>query len=177
MAQITYINKSFINENPDVAAQYKVSASDMNEIKTVVNNNANLMGDVSTLSTGSPNVVSSINTISKYSTTEQKIGTWEDGKPLYRKSVFLNSLPNNTSTTYQHNISNVKSIWFDKTACFAIWNYEQDNQFTNDLPYFNYSGNHIYLANANKTGFEIVTINDRTSLKGYVTLLYTKTTD
>jgi microcystin-dependent protein len=39
MSKITYINKSFINENPDVAAQNKVSAADMNEIKTVVNNN------------------------------------------------------------------------------------------------------------------------------------------
>lgn len=39
MSKITYINKSFINENPDVAAQNKVSAADMNEIKNVVNNN------------------------------------------------------------------------------------------------------------------------------------------
>lgn len=118
-----------------------------------------------------------VNGIHHYSTTEHIVGTWVDGKPLYRKSVFLNSLPNNTTTSYEHNISNVKLIWFDKTACFAIWNYEQDNQFVNELPYFNYSGNHIYLANVNKTSFEIVTVNDRTGLKGYVTLLYTKTTD
>lgn len=41
MAQITYQNKSAINVNADVAAVNKVSADDMNEIKTVVNNNYN----------------------------------------------------------------------------------------------------------------------------------------
>lgn len=46
MAQITYINKSFINENPDVAAQNKVSAADMNEIKTVVNQNDTLLSNI-----------------------------------------------------------------------------------------------------------------------------------
>lgn len=37
---ITYSNKSYINENASVAATNKVQATDMNEIKTVVNNNA-----------------------------------------------------------------------------------------------------------------------------------------
>ena len=37
---ISYTDKSYINENPSVAATNKITDSDMNEIKTVVNNNA-----------------------------------------------------------------------------------------------------------------------------------------
>ena len=39
MGQITYANKSAINENARVAATNKVQAADMNEIKSAVNDN------------------------------------------------------------------------------------------------------------------------------------------
>ena len=37
---ITYDNKVALNENPDIPATNKVQDSDMNEIKSAVNNNA-----------------------------------------------------------------------------------------------------------------------------------------
>lgn len=42
-----------------------------------------------------------------YSTAEQRIGTWIDGKPLYRKVVNCGPLPNATSKTIAHGIANV----------------------------------------------------------------------
>lgn len=45
---ITYSNKSYINENAGVAATNKVQATDMNEIKTVVNNNATELTNTNT---------------------------------------------------------------------------------------------------------------------------------
>lgn len=45
MAQITYTNKVALNENQEIADINKVNASDMNEIKSVVNG---LLSDVST---------------------------------------------------------------------------------------------------------------------------------
>lgn len=45
MALITYANKSTMNENASVPAVNKVQASDMNEIKSVVNSNWNALGD------------------------------------------------------------------------------------------------------------------------------------
>jgi len=42
-----------------------------------------------------------------YSLGERKIGTWIDGKPIYRKVVGIGSLPNNTSKGVEHNISNL----------------------------------------------------------------------
>ena len=41
MAQITYTNKVALNENPEIADINKVTDDDMNEIKSVVNNNYN----------------------------------------------------------------------------------------------------------------------------------------
>lgn len=50
--------------------------------------------------------------ITEYSTTEKRIGTWIDGKPLYRKVVthqFDTSIPSGV-TTIPHNISDVSEI-------------------------------------------------------------------
>lgn len=54
-----------------------------------------------------------------YSTEEMKIGTWLDGKPVYRKCIEIGSMPNNTSRNVPHNITNISTIvdysmsWYD----------------------------------------------------------------
>lgn len=60
-----------------------------------------------------------------YSTTETRIGTWIDGKPLYRKVVEIGSLPNNKAQTYNHNISNMDML----TYYDLIWYDTADNRF------------------------------------------------
>ena len=60
---IGYDNKVALNENPSVADINKVKAEDMNEIKTVVNANANGVGDISTLNTTATNAVGAINEV------------------------------------------------------------------------------------------------------------------
>lgn len=59
---ITYSNKSdaTTTATPDIN---KIKAADMNEIKTVVNANANGVGDISTLTTTATTVVGAINEI------------------------------------------------------------------------------------------------------------------
>ena len=112
-----------------------------------------------------------------YSTNETKTNKkWIDGKSVYTKTIFLNSLPNDAEiTTYNHNIANVDFIHFDLNNCFAIWNFGQDNQFVNMLPLHNYSGNDIFLFDADRTVFKIKTTQDRSALKAFITLEYTKT--
>lgn len=61
MEVITYTDKTTINVNPGVPANMKCQASDMNEIKQVVNNNSNGVGNLSDLST--PNKTSIVNAI------------------------------------------------------------------------------------------------------------------
>lgn len=116
MAQITYANKVALNENPEIAAINKVSDNDMNEIKQVVNDNYNNTiqitdteptdsdnkiwidtGEVSSAaseitneystSTGLGYSANYVNNLHTYSETEQRVGTWIDGKPLYRKLI------------------------------------------------------------------------------------------
>lgn len=52
ISKITYGNKSAVNTNSSVPAANKVQDSDMNEIKTVVNANADILGDGASLSGG-----------------------------------------------------------------------------------------------------------------------------
>ncbi|MBQ5474260.1 MAG: hypothetical protein IIT65_06080 [Lachnospiraceae bacterium] len=62
MAQITYDTKVALNSNDGVADINKVNASDMNEIKSVVNGNDNNVGDISTLLTNNKaSIVDAIN--------------------------------------------------------------------------------------------------------------------
>lgn len=60
MALITYADKQAMGTQPSIPDVNKVMDSDMNEIKTAINNSTT------------------------YSTTETVVGTWVDNKPLYR---------------------------------------------------------------------------------------------
>lgn len=51
MAKITYENKETLNAQPSIADKNKVSSNDMNEIKTVVNNNDDTLNAQGTLIT------------------------------------------------------------------------------------------------------------------------------
>lgn len=110
---------------------------------------------------------------SNYSTEEQVVGTWIDGKPIYQKTVNCGALPNNTSKDVAHGISDI-----DKAT--AVYGYG----FTSTggiipLPYVvpgSYATEYVALS-ANRTNVSIGTGKDRSSLTGYVTLQYTKTTD
>lgn len=74
MAKITYGDKTFINENVGVADINKVKDTDMNEIKSVVNDNYD---ELDTMKTNE-----------EYSTNETTTNsTWINGKPIYRKVV------------------------------------------------------------------------------------------
>ncbi len=62
--KITYSDKQAINTNPTLQAINKVQDTDMNEIKSVVNDNADLMGDLTTLATTEKSsIVGAINEI------------------------------------------------------------------------------------------------------------------
>ena len=64
MSKITYENKVALNVNSDIADINKVNASDLNEIKNVVNENDDNMGLLSNLTTPNKNnLVGAINSI------------------------------------------------------------------------------------------------------------------
>lgn len=121
---ITYANKSAIYTNTSIPDANKVNDTDMNEIKTVVNTNANLMGDLSTLTTttqssivGAINEVNtplSITTDGSAVKTDRKI----DNHDEYVKRITLDNLPgNNTTKTWPSGITMTNLIMTSMTIC------------------------------------------------------------
>lgn len=113
-----------------------------------------------------------------YSMEEQVVGTWM-GKPLYRKTIAVGSLPNAGTIDVPTGVNNIDTIMFDLAHSF--WsNGNSYYPFTlasaNGPEYVAYSA---VLSCHDKTSGEIEVIagTDRTGYSAYVTILYTKTTD
>lgn len=114
-----------------------------------------------------------INNGMTYSTNEQIVGKWIDGKPLYQKTINCGALPNNTVKTVAHSISNLDYIigWSGTAS--------QSTGIYIEFPYVNI----ITLGNScnvwiDKTDISIETASDlRHYTKSYITIQYTKTTD
>lgn len=151
LTQITYNDKSDYQAS-SLANEYKVSASDMNEIKGVVNG-----------------ACSQVDNSTSYSTTETVIGTWL-GNPLYRKAFNIGNLPNAGASTYATGLTNVEiqRIWGR-----AI----HPNGTMIPIPYVGSSID--YCVHCNYTNDNKIAIgtnnNDRSQFVGVIVLEYTKT--
>ena len=89
MAKITYENKVALNVNSDIADINKVNASDLNEIKNVVNTNDDNMGLLNNLTTPNKNnLVGAINSVVESGSNAN--GSWikfSDGTMICTKKV------------------------------------------------------------------------------------------
>ena len=100
----------------------------------------------------------------KYSTSEQVVGEWIDGKPIYQKTVSFGVLPNATQKLVAHGIEDIKMI----ISCEGIA-YNATLSKTLNLE-FNATYNAINVC--------VVTGEDLSGyMESYITLKYTKTTD
>ena len=113
-----------------------------------------------------------INSINTYSTDEVRCGTWIDGKPIYRKVIDFGALPNATTKSIAHNISNIDKITKIEGITYANYNYSllplvynsNEAQYNTEI----YVGStYIYMKST----------QNRSGVTAYVTLEYTKTTD
>ena len=118
--------------------------------------------------------VEQINKRLGYSSEEQVIGTWF-GKNLYRKTFYRSVLINGTQETINHGIQNVDKIWQDISMSFVIW----PTGFHANIPFLNNAtyDSSIFVYEINSTSFKLKSSLNRSNLSGYITLLYTKTTD
>ena len=107
-----------------------------------------------------------------YSTEEQVVGTWIDGKPIYRKVIDFGALPNSTLKQVPHGISDIDAIVSFNGVTFA------KNKTATPIPYvYTDPINTVSLFLEGKNVC-IQTFGDKTSyINTYVTLEYTKTTD
>lgn len=116
-----------------------------------------------------------INTGFSYSTNETLTGgTWINGKPIYRKVVYIGSLLANTASFFSHNISNIDRVvnssmtWFD-TVDNCWWSNRRWDSATIRIAY-NVDPTQIWIEAKG------VNWSTRTN-QAYVTIEYTKTTD
>ena len=103
-----------------------------------------------------------------YSESEINTGkSWIDGKPIYRKVVHINGLPNSTTKIISHNIQSPKR--FINVTGFA---FRSSDNVNIALPYSHPTTPvTIY---ANSTNLVVETTSDRTAWDGYAILEYTK---
>lgn len=109
----------------------------------------------------------------EYSTTEKVIGTWIDGKPLYRKVVNFGALPNATTKSVAHGLSNFRIRNFYGVAV------RPSDNITLHLPTVAGSFSNIVTIFITSSSIIIDTMStDRSALtECYIMLEYTKTTD
>ena len=105
-----------------------------------------------------------------YSTTEHVVGKWIDGSTLYGKTISCGALPNATTKSVAHGISNLKDI------------IDMKGEFTNGRGWFSINNpnptalNGQVQVNVNSTNINIVTASDLSSFdRSWVTLQYIKT--
>jgi|GEM_PF-1435960 hypothetical protein len=99
-----------------------------------------------------------------------------NNKPIYSKTIYIESLPNNTTKYYSLNINDVDEIWFDLSNSYCVW----ESGVGSSLPFVSNS-NIIYSIQIGiekeKNKIKIRTAADRSNVHGYITVRYTKTTD
>lgn len=115
-----------------------------------------------------------INGLETYSTDEVRIGTWMN-KPLYRKIVEINGLPNNASASYNTNIVNGSLCKYNAYGKLT-------GSDTNILIYpyispYASSGNVTLNVSSDASKVNITTQTDRSSASALIIIEYTKTTD
>lgn len=110
-----------------------------------------------------------------YSSTEHVVGTWIDGKPIYELTIDTGTLPNNTTKTIAHGISDLKAV-IDLRGYARNTN----NGINIPIPYVYKSGSYSKSLQAYSDATNITFISGENMsgyTESYVTLQYTKSTD
>ena len=110
-----------------------------------------------------------INNLHTYSTDEIRIGTWIDGKPLYRKVFVITSLTYNAVTNYSHGIANVSFI--KPTEVYMV---NTNAGQVRSINYFGGWSSNLIQTNANAISYYI---SDSNFNEIIAIVEYTKTTD
>ena len=166
-----YINNNFNKVN--VQTSQTTSATDTYSCNYIDNKIKNEYNTSTTEGYSSNYINNKIEELNTYSTEEQRIGTWI-GKPLYRKTFNVGTLPNAGSKSFETDLdwsicktTNISGCAIHPTGGSLPLN------FANPLA----AGEMIGCRQTGTNKITIYTGADRSSYTGYVTLEYTKTTD
>lgn len=109
-----------------------------------------------------------------YSTTEQVVGTWTDGKPLYRKVINIGALPSSaTQVNYPHGISNLERIYLFDGIAYG----KADGSHNGFVLPYTINSSTLVGVYWDGTNITVATTLDRSGYIGLFIVYYTKTTD
>lgn len=113
----------------------------------------------------------------EYSTDEKVVGKWIDGKPIYEKTIHIDSI-SSTSFTVNHGISNLKEIVSLDGSIRGTMSNAYYYEPLNDHAGMN-SGYSTRVADINQTIISVQVGSGRasTATDANITIRYTKTTD
>lgn len=107
-----------------------------------------------------------------YSETEAEIGTWIDGRPLYRKTFAVGDMPNNTTKNVETlTVEEVKQLY---GVCAAKAEGSIDMR---PLPMVDSNASNNIRVDVTSSVLQIISHADWSSYTGYLTIVYTKSTD
>ena len=113
-----------------------------------------------------------IDILENYSTEEAVVGTWTDGKPLYRKSFIVKGI---TAVSYTHNLADL-----NMDMCLFDFSHSVLKQGVYSLPFGIYGSNtdynRVFFQDNNSVVFQFGSVYTM-SKDLYFTIEYTKTTD
>lgn len=109
-----------------------------------------------------------------YSTSEQVIGKWIDGKPLYEITVDCGNLPNRATKSVNYGVADVKAIVKLYGIGIASTGASCPLPFSDD---YSAARNILLDANASSGTIRLISQSDKSPFHGYVTMQYTKSTD
>lgn len=181
-------NKETLQGYNETLNQYNTNLDD---ILNTINNlpeNENLTEELDTYNNEVTEQEATINTILKtlqtkaiggggsmnnYSTEETVIGTWIDGKPLYRKVIFIETLGKGVDLLKSHNIENSDAIWINESASFL----SNVNEALGVNWFFSTSDWVRTWINKDNGSIRMKSPSNLSTLSAYITLEYTKKTD
>ena len=114
-----------------------------------------------------------------YSSTEQVCGTWYNGKPLYQRTIYISSLPNNTTDYYDifssSEIGNIGICFMDEGNSYMTITTAGHTE-TDTLNWI-YSTTAFIMTCIYDKQIRIITKDNKSEFSAYITVKYTKTTD
>lgn len=161
-------------------ASVTTTANNAQSTATSALNTANTAnGKADTNATNITAINTRINTLvdkEKFSTSEIKTNKlWINNKPIYRKTIYITGLPNNTDKNVDHGASNVDLI----VNTFGIMLSPSANLVTplnmRGTPAI--YGSHTVVYRVDRTQIHIGSDADMSANVAYITIEYTKTTD
>lgn len=133
---------------------------------------------ISSPGSGSMELMQKIEVLEKsqeYSYEEKCIGTWVDGKPLYRRMINFGALPAKTTKTIQMGIENIKHSHVDLGR--SVWT-KDNSMISNALATYTFIHPYIQFIATNGDMLLIeTTATDAENYFAYVCVEYTKSTD